>query len=145
MGEYIDLDKSIESRNGIVKPGKYHAHEWLGLLGLSAHFLIEPNGDVIKQRKTTEVCWHARGFNTGSVGIELLVGGVWDYAKFKKRIKQDWVNIQQLDTLVELSNNIIEYFNIDHKDVLRHSDISPERKKDPGQGMNWDWFKEQLV
>lgn len=145
MAEFIEVDQPLNIRDTAIPTGKYSAHEWLQMLGLSAHFLIEPNGDVIKQRGTKEICWHARGFNTGSVGIEVLVEGVWNYSTFKERIKEDWVTPEQYNTTIELSDDIIEYFDIDHKDVLRHSDISPGRKIDPGSGFRWDWFKSKLT
>ena len=97
MAEIIQVDQSFKRKGKIVEVGKYGAHEWLVLLGLSAHFLIEPNGEVIKQRSTKEICWHARGFNTGSVGIEVLVEGVWNYETFKEKIKKDWVTVPQYD------------------------------------------------
>jgi N-acetyl-anhydromuramyl-L-alanine amidase AmpD len=145
IAEFIEVDEPFEYKGKLIEVGKYSAHEWLVMLGLSVHFLIEPNGDVIKQRSTKKICWHAKGFNTGSVGIEVLVEGVWNYETFKNRIKSYWVSQYQYDTLIELSDNIIEYFDIDHKDVLRHSDISPGRKVDPGYGFQWVWYKEQLT
>ena len=145
MAEYIEVDSPFETKGKTIEAGKYPAHDWLQMLGLSAHFLIEPNGDVIKQRSTKEICWHAKGFNTGSVGIELLVEGVWNYSTFLKRIKEDWVTPQQMLTLIELSDDIIEYFDIPEDNILRHSDISPGRKHDPGSGFKWDLFKSKLI
>jgi N-acetyl-anhydromuramyl-L-alanine amidase AmpD len=145
MAEIIKVDKAFENKGKTIEAGEYPAHEWLQMLGLSAHFLIEPNGDVIKQRGTKEICWHARGFNENSVGIEVLVAGVWNYATFVKRIKEDWVTADQMLTLIELSDDIIEYFDINHDQILRHSDISPGRKVDPGDGFKWDWYKSKLI
>ena len=144
MGEYIRVTEPFKNRLGdTIDIGVYHAHEWLQMLGLSAHYLIEPNGDIIKQRSTKEMCWHAKGYNTGSVGIEVLVEGTWDYVSFKKRIKEDYVTSDQFEALVEKSNDIIEYFGIE--DIKRHSDLSPDRKVDPGTGFDWEGFNNRLI
>ena len=89
-----------------------HASEFLEKIGLSAHFLICPNGDIIKTRKTTTVAYHAKGNNLNTVGIEVLVEGDWDYGSFIDRIKEDYVTDDQMDALVELSNGIIEHYDI---------------------------------
>jgi N-acetyl-anhydromuramyl-L-alanine amidase AmpD len=146
MAEFIKLDESIQVRGKTIKAGIYPAHDWLQELGLSAHFLIEPNGDIIKQRSTKEVCWHAKGYNTDSVGIEVLVSGVHDYASFKEAIKTDWVKPDQFESTIEIANDIVTWFDIDKGNkVVRHSDLSPGRKVDPGSGFKWDEFKSELI
>ena len=120
-----------------------YADEFLSSMGLSAHFLLKPNGEFIKLRKTTEVAWHAKGFNTNSIGIEVLVEGSHTYDTFLEKIKTDWVKPEQYKALIEMSNGIIEHYDIEK--VVRHSDLSPERKKDPGDGFKWQYFKDQLI
>lgn len=120
-----------------------YADEFLSSVGLSAHFLLKPNGEFIKLRKTTEVAWHAKGFNTNSIGIEVLVEGSHTYDTFLEKIKTDWVKPEQYEALIEMSNGIIEHYDLDK--VVRHSDLSPERKKDPGEGFKWQYFKDQLI
>jgi len=120
-----------------------YADEFLSSMGLSAHFLLKPNGEFIKLRKTTEVAWHAKGFNTNSIGIEVLVEGSHTYDTFLEKIKTDWVKPEQYKALIEMSNGIIEHYDIEN--VVRHSDLSPERKKDPGDGFKWQYFKDQLI
>ena len=143
MGERIVVEKSFKLKNRTIDKGIYHAHDWLVLLGLSAHFLQNPDGSFIKQAPTNKICYHAKGFNSNSVGIEVLVEGEYTYETFKEKIKTDWVTQSQYDTLVDLSNDIIDYWNI--KEVKRHSDVSPERKVDPGSGFDWEWYYNQLA
>ena len=149
MGQNIDIGQ-VES-DWFKKEKKidhpvaiYHADEWLERDGTSAHFLIEPNGEIIKTRTTKKIAWHARGFNTNSVGIEVLVEGNWKYGSFKKRIKEDWVTEAQYTALIKMAKGIIDYWGIEEDRVVRHSDLSPVRKVDPGMGFKWEWFKEQL-
>ena len=150
MGEYIDFSQGAKDwcirnnhPNKDIPVGVYHAHDWLQLDGTSAHFLLKPDGTFIKQRSTKEVCWHARGFNTNSIGIEVLVKGTYNYGSFLEKIKEDWVTDAQYENLVEMTQGIIDFFHI-YK-VARHSDLSPERKKDPGEGFKWRWFLDQLL
>tara|TARA_X000001382_G_scaffold8122_2_gene5893 strand:+ start:3461 stop:3970 length:510 start_codon:yes stop_codon:yes gene_type:complete len=143
MAEKIKLDKNLKLKNGkVIYKGIYEAHEWLQLLGLSCHFLLYPDGSFVKQRSTKKVCWHARGFNAHSVGIEVLLKGTWNYEEFIEEIKTDWVTDVQYRELVKMSKGIIKFFKIDK--VKRHSDLSPERKKDPGIGFKWDWYIKQI-
>ena len=153
MGQYIIISKSDsrwykENKNIDIPVGIHHAVEFLDYVGLSAHFLIEPNGDLMNLRKTTEIAYHAKSNNTDTVGIEILLEGEWNYPSFKKEMLSgnDWITVDQYKSLIEISNDIVEYFDMDvEKGVLRHSDISPGRKIDPGVGVKWNWYKKQLI
>ncbi len=134
MAEIIDTEEK-----------DYPAEEWLNHLGLSAHFLIRPNGDILKMRHTKTMAWHAKGHNTDTVGIEFLVPGLHTYETFLDAIQTDWVSNEQWEAGLELSNGIIDYFGIPVDRVLRHSDISPGRKKDPGEGFDWNEFINRLT
>ena len=45
-----------------------------------------------------------------------------------------------MNTLVILLNKILQRYNINHKNVLGHSDIAFERKVDPGELFNWSYL-----
>jgi N-acetyl-anhydromuramyl-L-alanine amidase AmpD len=122
-----------------------YADEFLESIGLSAHFLLCPDGSFIKTKKTTLKAWHAKGHNTNTIGIEILAEGEHTYDTFLEKIKTDYVTEAQKEALVEMSNGIIEYYDIPHDKVLRHSDISPDRKYDPGSGFDWEDFKSKLI
>ena len=127
MSEYIDGE---------------HASDFLNNIGLSAHFLIAPDGEIIKTRSTLLKAWHAKGYNTNSIGIEILVPGENNYDEFVKKIKTNYCGKDQFNSLVEISKNIIEHWDI--KNIDRHSDLSPERKVDPGEGFDWVRFLNEL-
>jgi N-acetyl-anhydromuramyl-L-alanine amidase AmpD len=120
----------------------YDAFEWLDFLKLSAHALILPNGDLIRCRNDDQRAWHAKGNNTNSLGVEFLVPGIHDYASFLELIKTDWVSDEQYSTGIE----IIKQWKNEHRieNILRHSDVSPGRKVDPGAGFKWPWFYSQI-
>ncbi|MEQ8882312.1 MAG: peptidoglycan recognition family protein [Cyclobacteriaceae bacterium] len=88
MGEYNDQD--------------YHAKERLDKLGLSAHYMVCPSGVVIRTRQIDERAWHAKGFNTNSIGVEFLVSGLHTYETFLEAIKKKCLTPAQLDPGIEL-------------------------------------------
>ena len=62
MAERIALDDEI-----------FEAPALLRKLTLSVHALIRPDGTVINCVPLDKIAWHAKGFNTISIGCELLV------------------------------------------------------------------------
>ena len=123
MGEYI-LDD--------------HAPDFLMNQGLSAHVLAAPDGTLFRCREDTEGAYHARGFNTDSLGIEVLVAGHHDYGSFIKAIAAPWVTDAQYNATVKQCREWVQKFGITQID--RHCDVSPGRKLDPGAGFPWDKF-----
>ena len=54
--------------------------------------------------------------------------------------------ISQIKSLIELSKFLINKYKINLKNILGHSDIAPERKKDPGEKFPWKYLaKKKLV
>ncbi len=130
MGEYIK------------DPDPILAVDFLDKLGLSAHALILPNGDVMMCRRPDKGAYHARGYNTDSLGIEYLVEGEHDYGSFLKKITKNYITKNQWSAGVELVKHWKEIYNI--QEVRRHSDLSPGRKLDPGAGFNWYKFLQEI-
>jgi len=128
MAEYV---KDIE--------GNYtFAPRYLENAGLSAHSLIAPDGTNYRCREDNEGAYHALGHNTNTLGMEILVAGKHDYASFAKTIKTDYVTNPQWEAAVKQCREWIEKFGITK--IVRHSDISPDRKIDPGAGFKWKKF-----
>lgn len=127
----------------LLDPEPIHAAEFLEAYGLSVHALVSPNGDIFLCRDDDEGAYHARGHNTNSLGIEILVEGQHDYQSFIDTIRQpDWCPDVQFDATVEAVRRWIQGHNISR--LVRHSDISPGRKVDPGAGFDWDKFIEEV-
>lgn len=140
MSEKIRLNEKYKD----TVPGIYPAAQWLEELGLSAHYLINIDGSITKLRNSDQVAWHAKGHNQDTIGIEVLVPGIHTYETFKETIAEQWVNIDQYNTLVEWTVTIMNYWGIPVQRVLRHSDIDPKRKIDPGKGFPWEEFIHEL-
>ena len=128
MGEYIALED-----------GSYmHAPDFLEYDKKSAHVLITPNGGVLRLRNDDETASHAKNFNTNSLGMEILVAGKHTYKTFAKAIDQHYVTDEQYAAAVAQCREWVEKYNITR--IVRHSDLSPGRKIDPGDGFLWDKF-----
>ena len=119
----------------------YYAQDFLDLDdkdkggGLSAHALIWPNGDVMRCRNDDQTAWHAKGHNKNTLGVEFLVEGEHTYGSFLRAMREPYVYKPQFDAGVELLNDWMSKHNI--KNIVRHSDIDPDRKQDPGSGFNF--------
>lgn len=118
---------------------KHHAVQHLNREKLSAHLVIGPDGKKYKCRDYNRIAWHAKGHNTNSIGIEVCVKGVFmAYQPFLDAMKEDWITNMQYGVLVGECIDIIKEYPI--TEVVRHSDIDPKRKQDPGEGFPWDKF-----
>lgn len=131
MGEYIG------------KPGwETHAVQYLYSIGLSAHAIIGPDGIPYRCRTDTQGAYHAKGHNTNTLGLEFLVPGVHTYSSFLQTINTPYITAKQYEVGVEQVKSWIEKWGI--TEVVRHSDISPERKVDPGDGFPWLMFLKDI-
>ena len=122
----------------IVNGKNVHAPEFLKSIGLSVHACVTPAGIIIRSRDDTQGAYHARKHNKNSLGIEFLVKGNHNYSSFSKAIKEDYVTPEQYEAGIALVKEWIELYKI--TDIVRHSDLDPERKIDPGVGFNWGKF-----
>ena len=104
---------------------------------VSAHYLIKKNGGLINIVPDLYVAWHAgkstwkktRSLNKYSIGIEIHnPGHDYRYEKF---------SIKQITSIKKLIKQLIKKYDINLENILGHSDIAPERKKDPGEKFPW--------
>ena len=104
---------------------------------VSSHYFIKQTGQVITLVPDLYVAWHAgrskwkkyESLNKNSIGIEITnPGHSFGYKKFPK---------QQILSLIKLTKFLISKYRINKKNILGHSDIAPERKKDPGEKFPW--------
>ena len=113
---------------------------------VSSHFYIKKNGNALVLVPELYEAWHAgvsnwknyKSLNKYSIGIEINnPGHQYGYKSFSSK---------QINTLKKLLNYLIKKYKINKKYILGHSDISPERKKDPGEKFPWQVLaKNQLV
>lgn len=119
------------------------ASHFLESIGLSAHALVTPQGNIIKCREDTQGAYHAKGFNADSLGIEFLLPGEHSYESFLAGIdKPDWVAKQQLLAGARWIAEWVARWGITQIDG--HCDVDPARKRDPGRGFDWDALRSAL-
>lgn len=111
---------------------------------VSAHYVIEENGDIYQLVDDDKRAWHAgvgewegeRDINSASIGIELVnPGHSHGYRDFPDA---------QIDALIELTKDLILKYNIPVDRILGHSDVSPGRKIDPGELFPWGRYRAAL-
>ena len=104
---------------------------------VSCHYFIKKNGSLINMVPDRYIAWHAgkshwknlKLLNKSSLGIEIQNNGHGkQYKNYTKK---------QINTLIRICKILINKFKINKRNVLGHSDISYDRKKDPGEKFPW--------
>ena len=107
---------------------------------VSSHYLIKNNGDIVVIVPDLYIAWHAgisswksfKSLNKNSIGIEISnPGHNFNYKKFSKK---------QIESIKKLSKFLIKKYKINQKNILGHSDIALDRKKDPGEKFPWKYL-----
>ena len=132
---YTGMKKESESINRLTKIQSE----------VSCHYLIKNNGEIVIMVPESYIAWHAgksswgsyKSLNKNSIGIEITnPGHDFNYKKFSKK---------QIISLLKLSKFLIKKYKINIKNILGHSDIAPERKKDPGEKFPWKYLSQNGV
>ena len=112
---------------------------------VSSHYFIKNNGEIITLVPELYVSWHAgksswqnyKSINKHSIGIEISnPGHNNNYKKFSKK---------QIHSILKLSKYLIKKYKVKIKFILGHSDIAPNRKKDPGENFPWKYLSKNKV
>ena len=112
---------------------------------VSCHYFIKNNGNVLRMVPEKYIAWHAgkskwkkfNSLNKHSIGIEINnPGHDHGYKSF---------NQKQVRSLLSLLKDLKKKFNIDKKNILGHSDIAPDRKKDPGEKFPWSLLAKSKI
>ena len=104
---------------------------------VSAHYFIKKNGQLINLVPDLYEAWHAgksewkktKFLNKYSIGIEIQNQGHDN--------KYEEFTFKQISTLKKLLKKLIKIYKINLTNILGHSDVAPERKKDPGEKFPW--------
>ena len=132
---YTGMQSEVESLKKLCNPTS----------GVSSHFFIKRSGKILYLVPEEKIAWHAgksrwgkfNGLNTYSIGIEISnKGHRWGYQKFTKK---------QLNNLSILCRSLMSKYFISKKNVVGHSDIAPDRKKDPGEKFPWEFLAKKNI
>tara|TARA_B100000674_G_C37693232_1_gene846978 strand:+ start:151 stop:891 length:741 start_codon:yes stop_codon:yes gene_type:complete len=112
---------------------------------VSCHYFIRNSGRIVQLVPDLYIAWHAgvskwknyQSLNNSSIGIEISnPGHNFSYKNFSKK---------QINSILLLSKILIKKYKINSKNILGHSDIAPNRKKDPGEKFPWKFFSKKKV
>ncbi len=112
---------------------------------VSSNYLIKNNGEILTLVPDLYISWHAgisswkkyKSINKYSIGIEISnPGHDYHYKNFSKK---------QINSVLKLSSYLIKKYNIKSNCILGHSDISPDRKKDPGEKFPWKYLAKNKI
>ena len=112
---------------------------------VSSHYLIKNSGEIITLVPDLYIAWHAgkslwgnyKSLNKNSIGIEISnPGHEFNYKKFSNK---------QIESLLRLSKFLIKKYKIEPEKILGHSDIAPNRKKDPGEKFPWEYLAKNRI
>jgi len=104
---------------------------------VSAHYFIKKNGSILNLVPPIYEAWHAgksnwkdlKSLNKYSIGVEIQNSGHDNkYENFTQK---------QITSTKKLLKYLINKFKVKSKNILGHSDIAPNRKKDPGEKFPW--------
>lgn len=136
-GDFID--RFFE---GTLDPSFHPYFEEIKDLRVSAHILINRQGQITQYVNFDEMAWHAglscfagrEKCNEFSIGIELEGSNNQPFTE------------AQYQTLAQLTTVIMAtYPNITPERIVGHNDIAPDRKIDPGQYFDWAYYRELVA
>ena len=124
---YTGMQSEIESINRLLDKNSK----------VSCHYLINRKGKIFNMVPDKKIAWHAgkskwkefRDLNDNSIGIELVnKGHLLGFQNYTK---------PQIKTLINLCKKLKKTYKIKNSNFLGHSDVSPNRKIDPGEKFPW--------
>ena len=104
---------------------------------VSAHYVVLEDGQIVQCVAEARRAWHAgqafwngeTDINSCSIGIEIVNSGHdYDYPDFPRR---------QIAAVTALCRSILTRHRIRGDRIVGHSDVSPTRKRDPGEKFPW--------
>ena len=112
---------------------------------VSCHYFIKKNGQIILMVPVLYEAWHAGkskwkkdiSLNRNSIGVEITnKGHEFGYQNYSKK---------QISSLIKLTKYLIKKYKIKSSNILGHSDIAFDRKKDPGEKFPWKYLASKKI
>lgn len=139
------IDMLILHYTGTRSAGEAIDHMHDPVAGVSAHYLVDEDGGVLRLVSEERRARHAgtsfwRGhaaLDNRSIGVTLVnPGHDWGYCDFP---------VLQLAAVCDLCLDIQARHPIPPRNVLAHSDVAPDRRRDPGELFDWESLAENGV
>lgn len=118
----------------------WHCTDYLRRVELSVHAFCLPDGRLVEAVPVERLAFHAKDWNEGSVGIEIVVAGAHDLDSLLARMGDfeappytaaqylaagRWLRLQA------------DRFDLRFADVFGHGELDPGRKEDPGRAFDF--------
>ena len=112
---------------------------------VSCHYFVKRNGQIILIVPELYEAWHAGksrwkkdiSLNKYSIGVEISnKGHEFGYQNYSKK---------QISSFIKLTKYLIKKYRIKRSNVLGHSDIAFDRKKDPGEKFPWSYLATKKI
>jgi N-acetylmuramoyl-L-alanine amidase len=112
---------------------------------VSSHYFIKNNGEILTLVPNLYTAWHAglsswkkyKSINKYSIGIEISnPGHGHSYKNFSKK---------QIKSVIKLGSYLKKKYRVQPNSILGHSDIAPNRKKDPGEKFPWKYLSKKKI
>ncbi|MGC7589621.1 1,6-anhydro-N-acetylmuramyl-L-alanine amidase AmpD [Bisgaard Taxon 46] len=135
-GPYID-----QFFQGKLEPTAHPYFEEIKEIRVSAHCLINREGEITQYVSFEDRAWHAglsnfegrEKCNDFSIGIEL------------EGSNEQPFTAKQYRTLTQLTKSLMYFYpKITQQRIVGHCDVSPGRKIDPGQYFDWEKYLSSL-
>lgn len=139
---------------------------------VSCHYIVDLDGSILQMVRDDECAWHCgvsawrsrAGCNRWSLGIEIvnwgrLKHGIGSFFCWPGDFSTPYAGsppvyaegawwapypAAQVDRVVSLSRLLVERYRIPLDNIVRHSDIAPDRKIDPGPAFPWTEFRAKM-
>ena len=110
--------------------------------GLSYHYVITPSGTILRLVPRDRIAAHAKGYNSNSIGIALMVPGILTYAKFHEILISgtDYRTPEQAKALAKLLPELMDLYP--SAQLIGHDELDPNRKVDPGAYLPMDQLRQ---
>jgi N-acetylmuramoyl-L-alanine amidase len=134
----IDRLRDQDPRAGVYAlPGETPEDPSAALGRVSAHYVVEEGGRILRLVADDKRAWHAGAgewagesdLNARAIGVEIVNGG-HDFGL------PDYPD-RQIAAVIELVADITARHRLRAHQVVGHSDVAPARKADPGEKFPW--------
>lgn len=117
---------------------------------VSAHYVVLEDGVIVQMVSESDRAWHAGhaswegedDLNSRSIGIEIVNGG-HDFPLANGALPP--FPQVQISAVISLCRAILARHEIPQTRIVGHSDIAPDRKRDPGEHFPWSSLAEHGI
>ena len=123
IARYHTTPTSDRNKNGKIDAWERNHLSAEGAPGICYHFVISRSGKIFQCNKLSNVTWHAKGWNTRSIGVLIcgdFAGPTWEGSELPTPA--------QVRNLKRLLASLQKKYNIEIENVKGHCEVDPNHK-----------------